>query len=114
VRELSLASLELLRDEELAKIVAAERMTIITPFGRKYQLVSTNQLFFQKNLSYKVKGIKTGTTSLAGEALASLLERDGVEILIVVLSAQNRYNDTVSLADFVFDNYVWQEKTSLP
>ena len=109
--DLAIAALELLRDDFLADIVATPTQTVTTASGHSYRLTNTNHLLTRDDLPYKVKGVKTGTTNLANEALVSLLEKDGHEILLVVLSAQNRYNDTIRLADFIFENFVWQQTT---
>jgi D-alanyl-D-alanine carboxypeptidase (penicillin-binding protein 5/6) len=106
-RDLTYASLVLLQDPLLASIVASAQSTITSLAGKTYRLTSTNQLHFAANLPYQVKGLKTGTERLAQQVLTSVLVRDNQEILIVVLSAKNRYNDTLSIADFVFAHYLW-------
>jgi D-alanyl-D-alanine carboxypeptidase (penicillin-binding protein 5/6) len=109
-RDLTYASLALLQDPLLSEIVATAQINITNLAGKTYQLTSTNQLHFRTNLSYQVKGLKTGTERLARQVLTSVLQQDEQQILIVVLSAQNRYNDTLSVADFVFTNYLWPAK----
>ncbi|MBQ6436473.1 D-alanyl-D-alanine carboxypeptidase [bacterium] len=108
--DLAIAALELWRDEFLREIVGTSATTITTESGRSLSLRNTNHLLTQGGLSYEVKGIKTGTTNLANEALVSLLEKDNQQLIAVVLSAKNRYNDTMAIADFAFDEYVWQQK----
>ncbi|MBQ6154579.1 hypothetical protein IJI99_01735, partial [bacterium] len=108
--DLAIAALELWRDDFLREIVGTSATTITTESGRSLSLRNTNHLLTQGGLSYEVKGIKTGTTNLANEALVSLLEKDNQQLIAVVLSAKNRYNDTMAIADFAFDEYVWQQK----
>lgn len=112
VHDLALVSLELLRDNELAQIVSIHQTQIANLNGKLYNIKNTNRLF-DLDLPFTIKGVKTGTTSLANEALVTLIEKDGHQILLVVLSAKNRYNDTISLINFIFENYIWQKPTSL-
>ncbi len=108
--ELAMASLELLRDDYLKAIVAQPTLTINDINNRTLDLTSTNQLLKRNDLGWQVLGIKTGTTNLAKEVLISLVKKDERELLVVVLGAQNRYNETIKLANFVWDNYDWTEK----
>ena len=60
-------------------------------------------------------GIKTGYTSYAKNCLVSSAEKNGMEYFAVVLGAEvqyaytgtysARYVDTISLFDYVFDNF---------
>jgi len=111
-KDLALAALELERDEVLAEIVSTPSTTIHDENGAAYTLTNTNKLMADKTLPYQVKGIKTGTTALASEALVSLLEKEGHQIIVVVLSAKTRYNDTTRIADYIFGNYIWQPATN--
>lgn len=105
-RDLAIASLQLLRQPTLRTIVAQPTEQIISSRGAVSNLVNTNQLYFL-NHPYQIKGVKTGTEKLAQEVLVSLLEKDSHQLLIVVLSSRSRYNDTLSLANFTFANFVW-------
>lgn len=105
--DLAIASLELLRQPTLSSIVAKPVEKIVSNGGVVSNLVNTNQLYFLPH-SYQIKGVKTGTEKLAKQVLVSLLEKDGQQLLIVVLSSHNRYNDTLSLANFTFANFLWQ------
>ena len=52
-------------------------------------------------------GIKTGTTSGAGECLVASATRDGHQVLVVVLGSEDRYGDASTLLDYYFDHYAW-------
>lgn len=110
-RDLAIASLELLRDDFLRDTVDTAHTTITTASGHTFDLNNTNKLLSKTGLGYSVHGIKTGTTALANEALVSLLEKNSHPIIVVVLSTNSRYNDTMKIADHVFGNYVWQPTT---
>lgn len=66
-------------------------------------LYNTNQLLWTE---YVLAG-KTGTTSLAGQVLTSLVVIDGKEVIISVLGSTDRYVDTISLYNWLAQTYVW-------
>ncbi len=69
------------------------------------ELVNTNKLvrFYEGTT-----GLKTGTTSGAGYCLAATAERNGLELVAVVMageSSNDRFNGAKKLLDFGFANY---------
>lgn len=52
-------------------------------------------------------GVKTGTTSTAGECLVASATRQGHQVLVVVLGSQDRYGDASTLLNYYFDHYAW-------
>lgn len=56
-----------------------------------------------------VSGLKTGFTEAAGECLVTTAERNGRQILIVLLRSTNRFGETERLLDWVFANHVWKD-----
>ena len=73
--------------------------------GGKTQLVNTNKLL----KSYKgITGLKTGTTGKAGSCMAATAERDGVQLISVVLGCadtKTRFASAASLLDNGFANW---------
>ncbi len=73
--------------------------------GGETQLVNTNKLI----RTYPgATGLKTGTTSKAGCCVAASAERDGLELVAVVLGAENsndRFNGAKAILDYGFANY---------
>lgn len=71
----------------------------------KTQLVNTNKLL----KTYKgITGLKTGTTGKAGSCMAATAERDGVQLISVVLGCadtKTRFSSAASLLDYGFANY---------
>ena len=69
------------------------------------QLVNTNKLI----KSYKgITGLKTGTTGQAGSCISATAERDGVQLIAVVLGAANtkdRFSAASTLLDYGFANW---------
>lgn len=50
-------------------------------------------------------GVKTGYTKAAGRCLSAAANRDGMQLVTVVLSAPDMFNDCMSMMDFGFNNY---------
>lgn len=55
-----------------------------------------------------VIGVKTGWTVNAGEALVTLVERDGNKIMLAVLASDDRFGETEKLIDWIYSNYEWK------
>lgn len=71
----------------------------------KTQLVNTNKLI---RYYPGATGLKTGTTSKAGCCVSATAERDGLELIAVVMGASNssdRFNGARALLDYGFTNY---------
>lgn len=75
--------------------------------GGESELVNTNKLVrFYKSTT----GLKTGTTSKAGYCLSATAERDGLELVAVIMSgetSQDRFNGAKKLLDYGFANYAY-------
>lgn len=73
--------------------------------GGKTQLVNTNKLVrFYKGCT----GLKTGTTDDAGFCVSASAERDGMELIAVVLAGETsdkRFSDAKAMLNFGFANY---------
>ena len=69
------------------------------------ELVNTNRLIrFYKGAT----GLKTGTTDNAGHCLAATAERDGMELIAVVMkcpTSKDRFAEATSILDYGFSNY---------
>lgn len=69
------------------------------------ELNNTNKLV---NTYNGITGLKTGTTSNAGFCLCATAERDGMNLVAVVLgsdTSEDRFNGATNLLDFGFANY---------
>ena len=74
----------------------------------KSELVNTNKLvrFYEGTT-----GLKTGTTSGAGYCLSATAERNGLELVAVIMSgdtSQERFNGAKKLLDYGFANYQYE------
>lgn len=74
--------------------------------GGKTQLVNTNKLL----KTYKgITGLKTGTTSQAGSCITATAERDGLQLIAVVLgcsTGKERFSEAAKLLDYGFAGYM--------
>lgn len=85
-------------------LVATERLEI-RPLNSKriYRMQNNNQLLGHYP---GLAGVKTGFTQGAGRCLIALAERDGVEVLLVLLRAPNRWNTASNMLDRAFQEAV--------
>lgn len=102
-RDLALIACEAMRQPMFRQIVSTQRASI--PWaGREYnrQLRNKNRLL----ADYPgATGIKTGYTRAAGRCLVFGAERDGLEIVGVVLGSPNWFDVAQGLMDRAFDEY---------
>lgn len=69
-----------------------------------HKLESTNELL--GNSTYRVIGLKTGSTPAAGQSFVALMQTDGGrEVLSVMLSSPNRFKETKILLDWILRNF---------
>lgn len=103
-RDLAILAKELLKNPHFAELVSTPQ-TMVTDVNGKFthQLYNTNALLGKNG----VKGVKTGTTDGAGQVLVSLVEQNGHTIIIVVMGSEDRYEDTLTIIDQIFADYVW-------
>jgi D-alanyl-D-alanine carboxypeptidase (penicillin-binding protein 5/6) len=105
-QDLAIIAQELLRHDLLRTIVGTRTKTVIDHhFGHRLYLVSTNQLL---GVIPGVEGIKTGSTELAGECLVTLVNQQQHPLLIVVLGSPDRFGETKSIIEWVYQNHDWR------
>ena len=92
-----------LRQPTFSKIVATENAVIST-----HVLTNVNQLLGKIP---GVLGVKTGFTEGAGQALVTLVDRNGHPVILAVLESKDRFTESAALIDWVYTNFKWQ---SLP
>ena len=102
--ELALIADYALDIEKIAEVVKTKNYTVKIN-GYSKNITNTNEL-----LGYLdgVNGVKTGFTNGAGRCLVTSIERDGFNIITVVLGADTkkfRTKDSISLIEYVYSNY---------
>lgn len=98
---------EALKDPTFRKITGTAKITVSSTDGlANHQLTTTNELLSSLP---GVMGVKTGFTSRAGGCLIFAYQRDGREIIGVVLgsSERGRFEDTQKIIDWVFQSFAW-------
>lgn len=93
-----------LQNETFAKIVNTKNYTV-TINGYQKSISNTNEL-----LGYLegVNGVKTGFTNNAGRCLVTSVNRNGFEIITVILQADTkkfRTADSIKLIEYIYKNY---------
>lgn len=105
-RDLSLIAIAAIQDPRFRGFVATTTKHISRedPEAVDY-LVNTNKLLWRYE---GAAGIKTGYTSKAHQCLVALAERDGRELMAVVLKNQNQdvWTDCAALLDYGFNEFV--------
>jgi D-alanyl-D-alanine carboxypeptidase (penicillin-binding protein 5/6) len=104
-RDLGYLAQILLHNQLLGAMVGTKQLEIRDASGiYRHLLINTNQLL---DVEQGIKGVKTGTTPLAGEVLVSLVEQDGHQIIIVLLNSRDRYAETRLIINWIFKSYQW-------
>lgn len=97
--DLALISAYAMKNDTFCEIARAE----------KYKANSMNNIFYNKNkVVYQYKhgtGIKIGFTKAAGRCLVASAEKEGTEIITVLLNDGNWFNDSYQIFDWVFEKY---------
>jgi D-alanyl-D-alanine carboxypeptidase (penicillin-binding protein 5/6) len=75
------------------------------PNGER-RLKNTNQLLWRYLWA---DGVKTGTTNAAGPCLISSASKGNRQLLAIVLSSGNRWNDSVRLFEYGFKNFEYKQ-----
>lgn len=121
-KDLSLIAKHAMKNETFRKIVNTVTHTL--PSTNKYDradrnLVTTNDLINKKNKNYYeyAIGIKTGFTSQAKNCLVAGANKDGIELIAVILGADKtdskgysiRTKDAKKLFEYVYNNFTNKE-----
>ena len=105
--DLAKLSLYALHNPVFKKMVGLPQITVAdTTFTTFHTLKNINELLGKIP---GVSGVKTGWTILAGQSLVTRLQRDGHEVLIVLLKSEDRFGETENLVNWIFQNFRWEE-----
>ena len=122
-RDLFVISVEAMRHPLFASIVGTAEYTTAPTNASPARLLKNSNALLNKDSVYSGKyaydgavGIKTGRTEAAGYCLVGAVQRDGVNVISVVLGAKgdavsksfDSFGDTVRLFDWCFDNYSYR------
>ncbi|TSC86307.1 MAG: Uncharacterized protein G01um10147_919 [Microgenomates group bacterium Gr01-1014_7] len=106
-RDLGIITEEALKNYRLARIFATKETDIVSLDKKyKHQLANLNKLLSQVK---GVLGVKTGYTEGAKENLITFVDRDGHQILTVVLGSDDRFGESTKLIEWIYQNFTWSE-----
>jgi len=103
--DLALLAAIAMQNPIFSQAVATKEIQIEDVSGEIYALENTNKLV---GVVLGVKGVKTGWTENAGECLVTYTERNGKEIITVVLGSNDRFGESTRLINWVYDNFEWK------
>jgi len=99
-QDLALLAERVMVYEEYARLARQAEFRVSTVDGRhRFWLTNTNALIGRYEGAI---GVKTGTTSGAGNCLVALAEKDGARVLIVMLNSRDRWWNAAGLLDRAF------------
>lgn len=108
VRDLLILARYAMKLPTFAGDVGLQTTTLTTVDGKaRHQTQSTNLLLGKVS---GIEGIKTGYTEEAGECLVTQVTRDGHTILTALLRSPDRFRETETLINWVFDGFHWETK----
>ena len=95
-----------LRNADFRRIVQLSEASISSTNGKNtHSFKSTDELLG----SYlDIRGVKTGTTDEAGQSVINLARgQNGKDVISVILDSPSRFQESKSLIDWSFRNYLW-------
>lgn len=96
---------ESIKEDTIKELVKSKDVTIKSVDGSfTFTGQNTNSLLWELDGTV---GIKTGTTVEAGEVLIYQYEKDGKNIIIIVMGSSNRFVDTKKILNWILDNYTF-------
>ncbi len=106
-KDLCLITAKALKNETFKKIVSTKRINISNG-NENYDRVLINK---NKMLSFYegCTGVKTGYTKKAGRCLVSSVEKNGLEVVSVVINSPQMWERSTELFDDVYNNYTLKE-----
>lgn len=105
--DIAIITQEALKNYQLAKIVATKDTEILS-IDKKYKHPLRNLNVLLSKVS-GVMGVKTGYTDAAKENLVTLVEREGHQLLFVVLGSNDRFGESTSLIEWSYRNFTWAD-----
>ena len=107
--DLALITSYALHNDTFKEIVSTKNTKIINKDGKTRYLKNKNKLLY---LLEGCNGVKTGFTNDAGRCLVSSCERDGMNIVCVVLNCRPMFEESQVLLNKAFEEYKMVDLTS--
>jgi len=107
--DMALIAREVFKNETLTKITGSSSYTIPATNLKEQRPISNRHQMIKKSVDYAAaKAGKVGYSSVAGYTGVTLLEKDGMKLIVVILndsSSDNMYKDIKNLGNWCFDNF---------
>lgn len=97
--DLALMTVYGMQQPEFVKIVSSRDYNVYFLNRNNIRVTNTNKLL---KTYPDANGVKTGSTDAAGDCLVAAAKRDGVQLIVVILNDDNRWDDAARLLDYGF------------
>jgi serine-type D-Ala-D-Ala carboxypeptidase (penicillin-binding protein 5/6) len=95
-----------IKNQTVRNVVKNKSLTITDITGQiKHQITSTNELL---DNTQEIIGLKTGWTPEAKGCFIGLINLNGYEVISVVADSDDRFQDTITLLNWLKQNVYWQ------
>lgn len=101
-RDMALIAAAAMKNQEFKKVASAKSWVAHRGEGKYNYFYNKNKVVYQYDGG---TGIKIGFTKAAGRTLVASSERDGMELICVVMNAPNWFEDTYKLMDYAYGQY---------
>ena len=101
-KDMAMIAREAMQNPDFKKVAASKTWVCDRGEGKYNYFYNKNKVVYQYEGG---TGIKIGYTQAAGRTLVASSERDGIELICVVMDAPNWFQDTYRLMDYVYNLY---------
>jgi len=101
-RDMALIAREAMKNSEFKVVAKAKCWTANRGDGKYNYFYNKNKVIYQYEGG---TGIKIGYTTVAGRTLVASSQRNGMELICVVMNAPNWFQDTYNLMDYIYNQY---------
>ncbi|HML37431.1 MAG TPA: D-alanyl-D-alanine carboxypeptidase family protein [Bacillota bacterium] len=101
-RDMALISMAAMKNPEFKKVAGTKTWIANRGEGKYNYFYNKNKVVYQYEGG---NGIKIGYTKVAGRTLVASSERNGMELICVVMNAPDWFNDTYRLMDYAYSQY---------
>lgn len=101
-KDMAIIAAAAMKNAEFKEVAATKSWVTDRGEGKYNYFYNKNKVVYQYNGG---TGIKIGYTKAAGRTLVASSERDGMELICVVMNAPNWFQDTYTLMDYAYQQY---------
>lgn len=101
-RDMARIAAAAMKNSDFKKVAATKTWIAKRGEGKYNYFYNKNKVVYQYSGG---SGIKIGFTKAAGRTLVASSERDGMELICVVMNAPDWFNDTYKLMDYAYSQY---------